>query len=699
MSRGGFPTGSSAWPQEAGQSGIDDGGEEEEQQLLQDILYGFAGVESDRFRLDPSCSSFHFFRRGSLATDSCLCCACDDMDDGSTEPAPSKRRISLTTLDNVVLERVLSTINSAWRVSRFCEAELSARSLVVMSFASITRTDVAEHVSLFAAKLHSLLLKKQLSLSKLLLHADLHVSKLLTIACMLLESFSEQRAKRAELVASSGESVVASVALLDMLYSKKVLNFVDAVHDEQAAAFFDHVRREVTSTYIKSVLVPWMTRGTLANDVFQEFFVFRCPDEDVIVEDDNTKSLADISAAEATLQQQSRTKREKYAIRGEKLVPKFLRRQGLEAVAFESGLYVNLANRGRPVSHFITADLTLPLPDMIARCTASSNKLLLETICSGDARNLVSTLRQLCHGHFFLGNQRDFLSKFLAHFEHELCRQSSEFIHIVEQENRLFREFLRPWVGDESTIECNLSATSEPSEGEFLAETLHASVRVPKAYQVVVTDESIHVYQTLSSSLLFLYYAKERFIDVTYRSFTLGTARFMNSKYVKEFYLALFEMQSFVAKYAQFFYDEIVTPGFTTLVSKANSMIAGGVIDIGALQEMHTAFVQQCAGGSTLGDQKCREIFALVLRTVMDYCQLLQKALADYREDIMTDDGKKGATNELETHAFDDTLSRLVVERDRLVEQFNDLLGLWLQRAAIQTDDKDFRFVASFAGH
>ena len=671
----------------------DDG---EEQMLLQDILYCFIGIESDRFRLDPSNSTFHYHRRGTPITGRCLCCTGADLDEAFSgiDKAVSIQQIALTTLDNVVVEKILGTLNSAWRVSRFCEAENSSQSLVVMSFVSVIRTDVLEHISLFSAKLHALLLKKQLSLSKLLLYSDLHVSKLLVIACMLLDVFNEQKIKRSELVSTAGESIVSTVALLDTLYSKKVLNFVDAVHDEQAAAFFDHVRREATQTYIKNISVPWMTRGTLTNDVFQEFFVRQCASNATGVPasssvDDSTSSMKSVDSCST----------EMYELCEADLIPKFLRRQGLEAGMYESGLYVNLANRGRAVSRFINADLSLPLHEMVGRCTASSNKLLLDTICEGDANTLVSTLRRLCHQHFFLGAPRDVLSRFMEHFGDELlCCDELKLRQNEEQENRQFREFMRPLVDDEYTIECEVKRSDDSIEGEesaMLVELVHASSRVPKAYEVVVTPESLHIYQTLSTSLLLLHFVKERFVDIAYKSFTLFSARFLHSVYAKDFCLVLFNMQTFITRFKQFFYDTVVSTEFGSLVAKANAMISSGVIDIKALQEMHSAFVRQCASGSTLGDAKCREYLVLLLRTVMEYCQLLLTIRREYTDAAMVDDDKS-VPNE---QAFDEILAQYVKDHDTLHQQFNSLFDGWINHAVVETTGKDNRFITSFASH
>ena len=668
---------------------------DEEQALLRDVLYGFAGVESDCFRLDPSGTTFHYHRRGSPALSPCLCCACDEVEASSA--AAERRGLRLGSMDSVVVERVLAPLNAAWRVSRFCDAEAHASSLTVMSFASALHSLVLEHVALFAAKLHALLLKDQLSLSKLLLYIELHVAKRLAIACMLIEVFGEQRTRRAALVATAGESAVAATALLDTFDSKKVRNFVDAVRDEQATELHATARSTAIQTYVQCFALQWMTHGTLTNDVFHEFFIRPCSSP-AKEGSDGTAAAAqadDEDGLDGALVPAAACDADEYRfeISEPKVVPKFVRKSGLQAAVFDTGMYVCLANRGSAVANYTTprAGERQPFGELVAECATLANRLLLDAVCHGDQHSLVATFRRLTDQHFFLGAQRDVLSRFVEHFFADLCAEAAPFAASPEREhkeNRLFREYLKQWCPSGATIECcccgESGSTAASKEGALLVETLRATVRVPKEYEVLVSDESVRTYRTLSTSLLMLRFVEEQFVHRAYQAFVHSTAPFVGSQFAKEFCVVLFEMRTFVARFEQFFYETVVRPGLDRFIAGASSMLAGGSIDIKALRAMHDAFVRDCAAGSTLDDPRCREFLVLILRTVMEYCQLLQAV-------------RPSVEDEDPLRQLDDTLSRLIDTRDALRKQLDELLGGWLQHVAIsRANTTDERFTTAF---
>lgn len=750
MAQGGVwaPTEASSRGHRGGGSGDGEQQEaEEERALLRDVLYGFVGVESDCFRLDLACTSFHYYRRGVPATAACLCCTGPaaataaaettgegDNDDQSGDGAEGRRRC-WTTLDSVVVERVLGPLNAVWRVARFCDAEADARSLTVMCFASTLRELVVEHVALFAARLHALLLKDQLSLSKLLLYTGLHVAKPATVAGLLLEVYAERRARRAEHAAALGESAAAAAAVLDTLHCKRVRTFVDAVRDEQATDLLARTRAAVVGTYVRALALPWMTRGTLAGDVYHEFFV-RIPapapafpprdhhvsdsvTDDADEEEDEHKDSEDGRGGEAGGE---------CAVCEARLVPKFVRRAGLEGAVLEAGRCVCLANRGRTVAAAVDArDVAdAPLAALVAACTARSNRLLLDAVCGGRSRTLVATFTRLRDRHLFLGAARDVLARFLAHFRDELCREVAEFRGRPDreaQENRLFREYCRQWVpttstnGDGDTDDggddggdcawvlecCACGGAGEEEEeeeggreGALLAETVRARVRVPRAYEVLVDGESVRAYETLSTALVLLHFCQDQFVHAAYRCFTLDTAQFAASRHAKGFYVALFEMRTLVARLVQFVYDSVVAPGFARFVARAAWMLAGGTIDIAALRAMHTAFVRECAAASTLADARCREYLVLLLRTVMEYCQLLQAVHANLVDAAMAD--APARTVAATTALLDDALAHCVDTRDALRKQLFELLAGWLHHAAVHPPlPSDTRFTAAFS--
>ena len=760
--------------------------EEEERALLRDILYAFVGVESDCFRLDLACTSFHYYRRGVPASAACLCCtgrgatttatatatatAATEEGQGTEQEEgiqrPGGLRTGWTTLDSVVVEKVLAPLNAVWRVARFCAAAADARSLTVQCFAAALREHVVEHVALFAARLHALLLRGQLSLSKLLLYASLHVAKPAATAGMLLEVYAARRARRAEDARTLGAGAVAATALLDTLHSRRVRAFVDAVRDEHAADVFERTRRAVVETYVRALALPWMTRGSLAGDVFREFFV-RVPlsdsshggdmhmeheEEQEHEQDDDGRQMEQQGEEEGEYGRYGYNVSDgtggENAVCEERLVPKFIRRQGLEEGVLEAGRCVCLANRGRAVPVVVeatgvdagadpseTGDVSLAR--LVAECAAQSNRLLLDTVCGGRSSALVAAFTRLRDRHLFLGPARDVLARFLAHFHDELCREASELRGRPEreaQENRLFREFCREcgtgvpedddegdeeenafWRGcggDEGdddggwVLECACNETSnsnttdrneESREGALLVETVRARVRVPRAYAVLVDGESVRAYETLSTSLVLLRFAEQEFVHAAYRCFALGTARCAASRHAKAFCAALFEMRTLVARLVQFVYDGVVAPGFARLVARASWMLAGGTADVRALRAMHTAFVRECAAASTLADPRCREYLALLLRTVMEYCQLLQAVHANVAE-ANAGSGANGAGAGAGAGVLDDALAHCVDTRDALRRQLFELLAGWLRHAAAHpVDPADTRFAAAFS--